>query len=572
MNDELNSGWNAGAQQDAGGNEPERSGGSFPPAARPAEGSRPEAEPMASLSRFDDHPLPDEASVDDRLSGEADVFDAQPEWDEQTPPAGDDEDWEDPPRIPNLRARPRGTLSKLPERPQLPLSPQQKLLLLDTWQRSGLPARDFGALVKVSRHTLYAWKRRFEELGPAGLMEQPRGVRSGSRLPELTKRTILMLKQAHPEWGCQRISDMLLRGPALPASATAVARVLHEAGYEMEQTPTRPHPAAVHSFERARPNQLWQTDLFTFMLKRQNRRVYLVAFMDDHSRFITGYGLHASQSAMLVIEVFRAALGAYGVPGEILTDNGTQYVTWRGKSQFSRELEKRGIKHLVAKPRRPQTLGKIERFWGSLWRECIETSVFLDMADARQRIGLYIDYYNLQRAHQGIDGLVPADRFFDAAPEVLKTLKQRVAANALELARHGVPKKPFYLTGQLDGRPFSVHREGDRVILHQADEPREEIDLVAPPTAAPTEPMESATADLPDTLPAPLCPDGSPQGGWQVPGGELPEPGTSPLDGWLDPTANAPVSSDAESMNDAVHPAGGENEPPQTPDASGGAS
>src|SRR5262245_39573793 len=43
-------------------------------------------------------------------------------------------------------------------------------------------------------------------------------------------------------------------------------------------------------FERARPNQLWQTDLFTFMLKRQNRRVYLVAFMDDHIRFIVGYG------------------------------------------------------------------------------------------------------------------------------------------------------------------------------------------------------------------------------------------------------------------------------------------
>ena len=43
-------------------------------------------------------------------------------------------------------------------------------------------------------------------------------------------------------------------------------------------------------------------------------------------------------------------------------------------------------------------------------------------------------------------------------PEVLKTLKERVAANALELARHGVPKKPFYLTGQVDGKPFSVHR------------------------------------------------------------------------------------------------------------------
>jgi transposase InsO family protein len=442
--------------------------------------------------------------------------------------------------------------------PQGPLTPQQKLLLLDTWQRSGLPARDFGALVNISRHTLYAWKRRFEELGPAGLMEQPRGVKQGSRLPELTKRTILMLKQAHPDWGCQRISDMLVRGPALPASPKAVAQVLHEAGYQAEPLPTRPHPQPARSFERAKPNQLWQTDLFTFMLKRQNRRVYLVAFADDHSRFITGYGLHATQSGALVIEVLRAAVAAYGVPAEILTDNGAQYVTWRGKSQFTRELEKLGIRQIVARPRRPQTLGKIERFWGTLWRECIESSVFVDLADARTRIGLFIDYFNLQRPHQGIGGLVPADRFFHAAPEVLKTLKERVAANALELARHGVPKKPFYLTGQLDGRPFSVHREGDRVILRQAGQDRQEIDLL-PPAEPPVEPAPQETSSAAENgaaaenvaaqeaLPQPLCPDGSPQTAWQPPDAELP-PGVSGLDDprrpYSEPAGNEPGASE----------------------------
>ena len=96
--------------------------------------------------------------------------------------------------------------------------------------------------------------------------------------------------------------------------------------------------------ERARPNQLWQTDLFTFVLKRQNRRVYLVAFLDDHSRFVVGYGLHASQSTALVLEVFRAAVAGFGTPEELLTDNGSQYVTWRGKSAFAKECEKRGVR------------------------------------------------------------------------------------------------------------------------------------------------------------------------------------------------------------------------------------
>jgi hypothetical protein len=93
-------------------------------------------------------------------------------------------------------------------------------------------------------------------------------------LPEITKRAILMMKQDNPDWGCEKISALLVRGPSLPASPQAVARVLHEAGYQTEEGPTRPHTPPVRHFERARPNQLWQTDLFTFVLKRHNRRVY----------------------------------------------------------------------------------------------------------------------------------------------------------------------------------------------------------------------------------------------------------------------------------------------------------
>lgn len=422
--------------------------------------------------------------------------------------------------------------------PKLDVSPEQRLLLLDTWRRSGLPAGDFAALVGISKHTLYSWKQRFEADGPAGLMDQPRGGPRGSKLSELTKRTILMLKEANPSWGCQRISDMLLRGPALPASPSAVARVLHEAGYELEETPTRPHEPPVRHFERARPNQLWQTDLFTFILKRQNRRVYLVAFLDDHSRFITGYGLHASQSSALVLEVLRAALTSHGTPEEILTDNGSQYVTWRGKSAFTKELEKRGIRQVVAAPRRPQTLGKIERFWGSLWRECVETAVFLDLGDAQKRIGHFIDHYNFQRPHQGIDGLVPADRYFGAASAVREALQARVAANALELARQGVPRPPFYLTGAVGGQSFSIHAEGQRVILTGADG-RREVDLVPPKppaggnaTTPTSEPNNSGLSPL-STMPDPVCPAADLAGVAEDDAAEPTEPSSSPLDGGL---------------------------------------
>ena len=200
------------------------------------------------------------------------------------------------------------------------LTPQQRLLVLDTWMKSGLPAGDYAPLVGVSKHTLYAWKARFEADGPAGLMDQPRGGPTGSRLSDVTKRAVLMMKTQHPEWGVDRISALLARGPGLSASAGAVLRVLTEAGYQTEDRPTVPHVDKIRFFERATPNQLWQTDLFTFVLKRQNQRVYLVAFLDDHSRYIVSYGLHASQSASLVLEVFRAGIASYGTPQEVLTD------------------------------------------------------------------------------------------------------------------------------------------------------------------------------------------------------------------------------------------------------------
>jgi hypothetical protein len=135
---------------------------------------------------------------------------------------------------------------------------------------------------------------------------------------------------------------------------------------------------------------------------------------------------------------------------------------------------------------------------------------------------------------------VPADRFFGAAEEVKRTLAARVAANALELARHGVPKEPLYLTGQVGGQPVSLHAEGERVILTGPTGERQEVDLAA--NRKPLSPAAGAGTDKPlspaagergwgegvSALPEPICPVG-------VVNSLLPDdaeraPGTSPLD------------------------------------------
>jgi transposase InsO family protein len=466
----------------------------------PMSGDRPEVE---ASSVAEGSPPQRPPGIDDvRLANTQ----AKPQGDPGRPlrgPAaiGEDPDATGPVAAPLLGGGPRGRggvrrtvrLTDLEDRRHF--TPQQRLLLLDAWMRSKLPATEFGALVEVTPTTLYQWRKRFEAHGPAGLSDQVGGRRLGSQMPEATRRAILMLKDAHPDWGQDRLHDVLLRSEGYGASPGAIARVLEEEGYVVEAPPTPPHEPKAHWSGPSKPNVLWQTDLFTFLLRRENRRVHLVAFMDDYSRFLVGYGLHASASGAMVREVLEASIANFGAPEQVLTDNGTQYHTWRGTSAFKRLLERRGIRQIVAAPRHPQTLGKAERFWGTLWREFLEKAIFQGMEDARRRIGLFIDYYNFQRPHQGIGGAVPADRFFEAAEEVKRALAARVAKNAEELARNGIPRKAFYLTGRVGDRQISLHAEGEKVVLVEGEK-REEVDLSAPGRRAEPE----GASDLPPAV------------------------------------------------------------------------
>ena len=80
--------------------------------------------------------------------------------------------------------------AEVPAKSPMAMTPEQRLLILDTWRRSGLPAGDFAEMVGMSKHTLYSWKNKFEKLGPAGLMDQPKG-KHGSRLSDVARRSIL---------------------------------------------------------------------------------------------------------------------------------------------------------------------------------------------------------------------------------------------------------------------------------------------------------------------------------------------------------------------------------------------
>ena len=352
-------------------------------------------------------------------------------------------------------------------------SVEQKLRAVRLYLEEGYPLDLVQRETKVSISSLWLWVRRYRKEGEAGLRREA-APRPGRRLPAAVAEKIVEVKQANGDYGVRRIAEVLKRWFLVGVSPATVRRRLQEAGL---QTPRERRPRNLtrpRFFERATPNQMWQSDLFTFRLG--GRYAYIVAFLDDYSRFVTGFGLYRSPTAEAVIETYRRAVAEYQPPKEMLTDRGRQYTSWRGTSRFAGVLAKDRVAHLVSRPQHPMTLGKVERFWSSLWQEFLVRAQFDCFEECDERLKLWVRYYNHRRPHQGIGGLCPADRFFEIATDLKKTLQAGVAENVLELALRGAPRAPFYLVGRMDGQSVVLRAEKGKLKL-SVDEKELSYDL-----------------------------------------------------------------------------------------------
>jgi transposase InsO family protein len=327
----------------------------------------------------------------------------------------------------------------------------------------------------VGESTVSIWIRAYRQEGEDGLRNKPFGARPGQKkLPEPVTARIVELKKAEPTWGVKRIAQVLRRMFWLPGSPETVRTRLHEAGLmNQERAKGRRNLTRPRFFERATPNQMWQTDIFTFRLG--GKYAYLIAFLDDYSRYVVGADLFRSPTAAAVIEVYRIAMGEYQPPKEMLTDNGRQYTTWRGTSRFEAELQKDRVAHIKSRPQHPMTLGKVERFWSTIWQEFLARAPFDSFEAARERIRLWIAYYNHKRPHQGIGGVCPADRYFEVAGELRKTMAAGVADNVLEMALRGMPRAPFYMVGRMEGQSVVLRAEKGKLKLSVDGENEQEL-------------------------------------------------------------------------------------------------
>ncbi len=319
------------------------------------------------------------------------------------------------------------------------------------------------------KSTIGKWVKQYNEFGEDGLQNHfTNKKKSDKTVNTALKSQIIELKKADKSRGVRRISDILKRFFLLKTSPETVRKTLHEEKLiDLPPKKRRKNISKPRFFERATPNQMWQTDICTFRLAGKN--AYLLGFIDDYSRYIVGMGLYRSQTAANLLEVYRTAYGEYGVPKEMLTDNGRQYTNWRGTTNFEKELHKDRIKHIKSSPHHPMTLGKIERFWKTIQQEFLFRVQFDSFENARERLALWIKYYNYKRPHQGIGGMCPADRFFEVQSELKHTLEKGIEENTLELALRGKPQRPFYMVGRLGEQNVAIRAEKGKIKMHVDD-------------------------------------------------------------------------------------------------------
>lgn len=282
--------------------------------------------------------------------------------------------------------------------------------------QDGWKVTEVAARLGVSRQSVHAWIARYEQGGLAALADRSHRP---SACPHQTdpeiEAAICELRRQHPGWGPRRIEHQLARTGVEPVPGrSSIYRCLRRHGL-IELRRRRKRRDEFRRWERERPMQLWQMDVMGGVLLEDAAELKVVTGVDDHSRFCIAAGLVRRATSKAVCAVLSASLRTYGIPDEILTDNGKCFTGRFGPQPvevlFDRICRENGISHRHTAVRSPTTTGKIERFHQSLRKEFLADRSFPSLEAAQSELDAWVTDYNTERPHQALEMATPADRF-----------------------------------------------------------------------------------------------------------------------------------------------------------------
>ena len=297
--------------------------------------------------------------------------------------------------------------------------------------RTQLPTKQLVRWIGIGMSKFYDWTKRYGKVN-----EHNRLIPRDHWLETWERQAILAFYAEHPLEGYRRLTYMLMDANLVAASPATVYRVLQAAG--CFERWNRVESRKGQGFQQPlKPHEHWHVDISYVNVR--GTFYYLVSVLDGCSRFLVHWELRDSMTEQDVeITLQRAREQFPEARPRIITDNGPQFIA----KDFKEFIRLCGMTHVKTSPYYPQSNGKIERWHGTLKRDCLRPKVPLSLDEARRLVERFVDDYNHGRLHSAIGYVAPADKLagrdtaiFAARDEKLAAARERRAVGRRQIAQ-----------------------------------------------------------------------------------------------------------------------------------------
>lgn len=335
----------------------------------------------------------------------------------------------------------------------------------------------FSEKTYISRSTLLRWVRLYKDSGGRleSLCTQDRSDQGMTRaMDQETSLALMRLRKELPKATVPRlISEMNKRGSVSPGvilNPSTVYRFLH--GHDLMEL-TSPVPEDRRRFEAELPNDMWQVDCMhgpRVEHEGKQRKTYLIAFIDDHSRLVPHGEFFLSESVKSFLCALETALLTRGLPRKIYSDNGAAFRS----HHVELVAASLGVALIHARPYKPQGKGKIERFFRTVRTEFLTGFQGNTLVELNQTFDLWLNEIYHRRKHSST-GQTPFARF-TTKMECLRPTPDNLKDHFRKAARRRVAKdRTVSLDGKIFEAPVPLIGKQVTLLFHPEEPDRAEV-------------------------------------------------------------------------------------------------
>lgn len=302
-----------------------------------------------------------------------------------------------------------------------------------------------GTVKHYAPGTIEKWYRNYKEDGFDALI--PTGRRDHGKprkLDEDLQEQIKYLKSNYPRMSASAIYRQLRDNGSIKngeVSESTVNRYINLIAIQMKTTTNHD----MRRYERAHINEVWCGDSsvgpYLKTTDGKKHKVYIIALIDDASRFIVGIDVFFHDNFINLMSVMKSAVAKYGRPGMFNFDNGSSF---KNKQMEMLAARIGSVLH-YDQPYTPTQKAKIERWFRTMkdqWMASLDVRDFHSLDKLRGNLLAYVHKYN-QTAHSSLKGKSPQERFFsepgrirrlsdeDIEKSFLLELERRVSADSV---------------------------------------------------------------------------------------------------------------------------------------------